>query len=105
VVSLADETLVHKPSRTWLVGNNPTPELSALLSNDGEVIKGTPPVFVVHSTGDTTVPVANSDQCVAALEKNHIPFVYLRAPIGKHGFGITDDWSGQAMAWLHIRKF
>lgn len=105
MVSLADETLVHKPSRTWLVGNNPTPELSALLSNDRQVTKGTPPVFVVHSTGDTTVSVANSDQCVVAPEKNHLPFVCLRALIGKHGFGITDDWSGPAMAWLHIQKF
>lgn len=104
MVSLADETLVHKPSRTWLVGDNPIPELLALLSNDRQVTKDTPAACVVHSTGDTTVPVANSDQCVAAPEKNHIPFVYLRAPIGKHGFGITDDWSGPAMAWLHIRK-
>ena len=37
--------------------------------------------------------------------KNNISFVYLREPIGKHGFGITDDWSGQAMAWLHTQKF
>jgi acetyl esterase/lipase len=105
VTNLADETLVHKPSRTWLVGNAPTPELLEFLSNDRQVTKDTPPAFIVHSTGDTTVPVANSDQYVAALEKNNIPFVYLRASIGKHGFGITDDWSGPAMAWLHIQKF
>jgi acetyl esterase/lipase len=105
VVSLADEKLVHKPSRTWLVGSTPAPELLELLSNDRQVTKDTPPAFVVHSTGDTTVPVANSDQYVAALEKNNISFVYLRAPIGKHGFGITSDWSGPAMAWLHIQKF
>ncbi len=105
VVTLADEALVHKPSRTWLVGDHPAPELLEFLSSDRQVTKDTPPAFVVHSTGDTTVPVANSDHYVAALEANNIPFVYLRAPIGKHGFGITDDWSGPAMAWLHIHKF
>ena len=51
------------------------------------------------------VPAANSDAYVAGLQKHNIPFVYLRANIGGHGFGITDDWSSAAMAWLKIRKF
>lgn len=105
VVTLTDEPNVHKGSRTRLLGNNPAPEIMELLSNEKQVTKDTPPAFIVHSTGDTTVPIANSDQYVAALMKNNIPFVYLREPIGKHGFGITDDWSGQAMAWLHAQKF
>ena len=105
VVTFTDESNVHTNSRTWLLGDSPTPEILELLSNEKQVTKGTPPAFIVHSTGDTTVPVANSDQYVAALIKNNVPFVYLREPIGKHGFGITDDWSGQAMAWLHTRKF
>jgi acetyl esterase/lipase len=105
VVTFADGSNVHTNSRTWLLGDNPSPEIIELLSNEKQVTKDTPPAFIVHSTGDTTVPVANSDQYVAALIKNNVPFVYLREPIGKHGFGITDDWSGQAMAWLHTRKF
>jgi acetyl esterase/lipase len=104
VVTL-DEANTHKPSRTWLVGNNAPPDVIDLLSNEKQVGPETPPAFVVHSTGDTTVPVANSDAYVAALQKHNIPFVYLRAPIGKHGFGITDDWAGAAMAWLKSRKF
>jgi dipeptidyl aminopeptidase/acylaminoacyl peptidase len=74
------------------------------LSTEKHVTKDTPPAFIVHSTGDTSVPPANSDHYVAALTKHNIPFVYLRAPIGKHGFGITDDWSSAAMAWLRIQK-
>jgi acetyl esterase/lipase len=105
VVTFEGESNVHTNSRAWLLGDNPTPEIIELLSNERQVTKDTPPAFVVHSTGDTTVPVINSDLYVAALIKNNIPFVYLREPIGKHGFGITDDWSGQAMAWLHTRKF
>jgi len=105
VVTLADEPNVHKGSRTWLLGDNPTSETLELLSNEKHVTKDTPPAFVVHSITDTVVPVANSDQYVAALTKNNVPFVYLREPIGKHGFGITDDWSNQAMVWLHAQKF
>ncbi len=105
VVTLADEPNVHKGSRTWLLGDNPTPEIIGFLSNEKQVTKDTPPAFIVHSISDTVVPVANSDQYVAALIKNNVPFIYLREPIGKHGFGITDDWSGQAMAWLHTQKF
>ncbi len=105
VVTLEDGSNVHTNSRAWLLGDNPTPEMIELLSNEKQVSKDTPPAFIVHSTGDTTVPVANSDQYVAALIKNNVPFVYLREPIGKHGFGVTDAWSGQAMAWLHTQKF
>jgi acetyl esterase/lipase len=104
VVTL-EEANTHKPSRTWLVGNNAPADVLDLLSNEKHVGPDTPPAFVVHSTGDTTVPVANSDAYVAALQKNNIAFVYVRAPIGKHGFGITDDWAGAAMAWLKSRKF
>ncbi len=105
VVTLADGSNVHTNSRVWLLGDNPSPELIELLSNEKQVTKDTPPAFIVHSTGDTTVPVANSDQYVAALMRNNVPFVYIREPIGKHGFGLTDAWSGQAMAWLHTRRF
>jgi acetyl esterase/lipase len=105
VLTLVDETLVHKPSRTWLVGNNAAPEILEFLSAEKHVTAETPPAFVFTSTGDTTVPPANSDQYVAALIKNNIPVVYLREPIGKHGYGITDDWAPQAMAWLHTQKF
>ncbi|HXI82635.1 MAG TPA: alpha/beta hydrolase [Verrucomicrobiae bacterium] len=105
VVTFEGTSNVHTNSRIWLLGDNPSPELLELLSNEKQVTKDTPPAFIVHSTTDTVVPVANSDQYVAALVRNNVPFVYIREPIGKHGFGITDDWSGQAMAWLRARKF
>lgn len=105
VLTLIDEALVHKPSRTWLVGNTPTTGTLEFLSAEKHVTAETPPAFLFTSTGDTTVPPANSDLYAAALMKNNIPFVYLREPIGKHGYGITDDWAPQAMAWLHTQKF
>ena len=105
VVTLTDEPNVHKPSRTFLVGSNAAPDVLEFLSNEKHVARDTPPAFIAHSTADTTAPVANSDAYVAALIRNNVPFVYLREPIGKHGFGITKDWSGAAMAWLHAQNF
>jgi acetyl esterase/lipase len=105
VVTMTDESIVNKPSRLFLVGSNAAPEVLEFLSNEKQVTKDTPPAFIAHSTTDPAVPVANSDEYVAALLKNNVPFVYLREPIGKHGFGITKDWSGAAMSWLHARNF
>ena len=105
VITLVDEPLVEKGSRNYLVGPNSTPELLTLLSNDLQVTKDTPPAFIVASTQDTTVPVANSDHYTDALAKNGVPYVFIREPLGGHGFGIKPTWSDQGMAWLHSRKF
>lgn len=105
VITFVDEPNVHRGSRQMLLGNHPTVEEVQALSNERNVIPDTPLAFVVHSTTDTTVPVANSDAYVAALQRHNIPYVYIREPIGPHGFGVTDDWSGQAIAWLRAQKF
>jgi acetyl esterase/lipase len=105
VITFTDEPNVHKGSRTALLGSNPAPDLVASLSNEKQVTKDTPPAFIVHSTSDHTVPVANSDEYSAALMKYNIPVVYLRGPYGGHGFGLTDKWSGQCIAWLKTNKF
>ncbi len=105
VMTLMDEPIVEKGSRTNLLGANPAPELLELLSNDRQVKSDTPPAFIVHSTQDRTVPIANSDHYTDALAKHNIPYVYIRQPMGGHGFGITDAWKDQAMAWLHVQKF
>ena len=105
VMTMSDNAIVERGSRSSLVGPNSTPELLDLLSNEKQVTKETPPAFVCHSTQDNTVPIANSDRYTDALAKNNVPYVFIREPIGGHGFGITDAWSGQAMAWLRTQKF
>ena len=105
VMTMSDNAIVERGSRSSLVGANAAPELLDLLSNEKQVTKETPPAFVVHSTQDNTVPIANSDRYTNALAKNNVPYVFIREPIGGHGFGITDTWIGQAMAWLRTQKF
>jgi acetyl esterase/lipase len=105
VITFTDEPNVHKGSRTALLGPNPPADLMLSLSSEKQVTKDTPPAFIAHSTTDHTVPVANSDAYAAALMKFNIPVVYLRGPYGGHGFGLTNAWSGQCIAWLKANKF
>jgi len=105
VITMTDEATVHKGSRSALLGPNPSADLLQSLSSEKQVTQDTPPAFIVHSTADHTVPVANSDAYSAALMKLNIPVVYLRGPYGGHGFGLTDAWSGQCIAWLKTKKF
>jgi acetyl esterase/lipase len=105
VVTMINEATVHAGSRTFLLGANPPDDLKLFLSAEKQVTSDTPPAFICHSTGDHTVPVANSDDYVAALEKNNVPVVYLRGPYGGHGFGLTDAWNAQCIAWLRTQKF
>jgi len=105
VVTMSNEATVHQGSRTFLLGPNAPDDLKLLLSAELHVTADTPPAFICHSTQDHTVPVANSDDYVAALEKNNVPVVYLRGPYGGHGFGLKDSWAPQCIAWLRTQKF
>ena len=105
VITLSDEPNVHHGSRLALLGPNPSKDLEVYLSSDQQVTADTPPCFLVHSTADHGVPVANSDLYAAALMKDNVPLVYLRANYGGHGFGLTDAWAPQCIAWLRTQKF
>ncbi len=105
VINMDDDAIVHKGSRTAFLGATPNPELMTQFSNEKQVTANTPPAYVVSSFIDRTVPIANSDNYVAALIKNNVPVVYLRANYGNHGFGLTDAWNAQCIAWLHAQKF
>ena len=50
----------HAGSRKNLLGDNPSPELVKLLSNELQVTPQTPPTFVWHTVDDNVVPVENS---------------------------------------------
>jgi len=95
----------HKGSRKNLLGDNPDPALVDLLSNEKQVTSRTPPAFIVGSTQDTVVPVANCDMYAAALKAAGVPCEYLRGAYGQHGFGLKDFWSEPCTQWLRGQKF
>jgi len=109
VISMRE--FVHAGSKHLLLGDNPPPELVALLSTDEQVTKETPPTFLVHSASDPGVPVENSLRFAAALRKAGVPFdlnIYERGP---HGFALGDQdpilskWTQRCADWLRLHKF
>jgi pectinesterase len=109
VITMRDKT--HAGSKKNLLGDNPSPELVALLSNEEQVTKDTPPTFLVHTMTDTAVPVENSQMFAAALRKAGVPFEFHLYERGPHGFGLGRDdpilstWPARCADWLRIHGF
>jgi acetyl esterase/lipase len=115
VITMREKT--HAGSRRNLLGENPTPELVALLSNEEQVTKETPPAFLVHTMTDTAVPVENALMFVNALRKAGVPFELHLYERGPHGFGlgtargdkpadpILSTWPAHAADWLRLHNF
>ena len=114
VITMREQT--HAGSKKNLLGDNPTPELVALLSNEEQVTKETPPAFLVHTMTDTAVPVENTLMFVAALRKAGVPFELHLYERGPHGFGlgvregkpadpILSTWPARCADWLSLHGF
>lgn len=109
VISMREFT--HAGSRRMLLGENPSPELVALLSNDEQVTKDTPPAFIVHTADDAGVPVENSLRFAAALRKARVPVEIHVYEHGPHGFGlggkdpILSSWPQRCAEWLRTHGF
>lgn len=100
-----DDSIAHKGSRTNLIGKDPSPDLVKLFSNELQVTKNTPPVFLVHAADDATVPVENSIRFYMACVKNKVPVEMHLYPKGGHGFGTnnkttSDKWIDRLINWM-----
>jgi acetyl esterase/lipase len=111
VITLGEFT--HQGSKENLLGKDPSPELVRLLSNELQVNTNTPPCFLWHTWEDKAVPVENSLQFAAALQRVGVPFdlhIYER---GGHGMGLADKppfarphpWAADLAFWLKERGF
>jgi acetyl esterase/lipase len=97
----------HAGSRRNLLGENPTPELVRHLSPRLHVGPRTPPTFLVHSTDDTAVPIANSLEYAEALKQAGIYVRLYQLSHGGHGYGMGDNdpelstWRNACYDFLH----
>lgn len=98
-------TGTHSGSRANLLGRTPTPEMIEYLSNEKQVTQETPKTFLMHSEKDEAVPVSNSDNYAAALKAAGIEYEYVRLPQGRHGVGLTDEWTPQCLKFLAKNGF
>ncbi len=105
VITMENE-YTHKGSRKNLLGENPSGELVALMSNEKQVTAQTPPTFLVHTSNDRVVPVQNSILFYTALHNFGIPAEMHIYENGPHGFGlgrkdpILSTWPQLCADWL-----
>jgi acetyl esterase/lipase len=100
------EPWVHRGSRDNLIKGDDS--LVDRLSLDEQVRPGHPPVFLVHSGEDTSVPAEHSLFYYQALRKAGVPaemHVYERGPHGfgiRAGLGTTSLWPERLREWLEM---
>jgi acetyl esterase/lipase len=103
--------LTHKGSKLNLLGDDPSPDLIKLYSNELQVTKETPPTFLVHSVADPVVPIENSIMFADALRRAGVPFEMHLYERGPHGFGLAPNdrvlatWTERCADWLIIHGF
>jgi acetyl esterase/lipase len=109
VITMGEFT--HGGSKYHLLGENPSPELVHLLSNETQVTADTPPCFLWHTFEDNAVPLENSLQFAAALRRARVPFELHVYEKGGHGLGLPTPnnnapaWDAACLAWLKSRHF
>jgi acetyl esterase/lipase len=108
VITMKDP-YVHAGSRRNLLGPQPTAEQIAHLSTDQQVTKDTPPVFLVQTAEDKSVPVENSLLFYQALRRAGVTGIEMhlfeKGPHGfglKPGFGATSGWPKLCEQWLRL---
>lgn len=105
-VVTSDHSYSHHGSIENLCGKDAKQDLLTLYSNEKQVKANTPPAFIMHSSDDHTVPVANSINYYTALVANNIPASLHVYPTGGHGWGYRDslpwkrEWTGELEKWL-----
>ena len=103
----------HAGSKKNLLGDAPDAALVALLSNETQVTKDTPPCFIWHTVEDKAVKVENALDFAAALQRHAVPFDLHIYQQGRHGIGLADKppfaqahpWSRDLLFWLKAQRF
>lgn len=112
VITMGPDT--HAGSKRNLLGDNPDPALVDLLSNEKQVKKDTPPIFLLHTFEDSAVKVENTMEFAAALRRQGVPFSLHIYPKGSHGMGLGSGqwdpanrhpWTHECALWLKEQGF
>ena len=99
----------HQGTMANLIGADPPEDLRALLSNERQVTRDTPPAFLWHTADDGGVSVRNSLSFASALSQHGVPFALHVYGHGRHGLGLAENdadvgsWPTRCGAWLAQR--
>ena len=104
----------HQGSKRNLLGPEPDPALVENLSNEKQVRRDGPPVFVWHTVEDTAVPVENALLFADGLRRAGVPFDLHVYEKGRHGIGLRASpptfenphpWARDLVFWMKERGF
>lgn len=101
VATMADP-FVHAGSRREMLGETPSPDAVARYSLERMDWNGRPPVFLLHAMDDTSVPVENSLQLLAALKTAGVQTEAHLFQEGGHGFGVRLIEGRPAAVWPEL---
>jgi acetyl esterase/lipase len=105
-----DQPFTHRGSQRNLLGESPSADLVASLSNEKQVTDQTPPCFLWHTWEDKGVPPENSVVFYQALLAHKIPAELHIYEKGRHGLGLAKDtpgaseWPAACLTWLKARQ-
>ncbi|MBR7032897.1 MAG: alpha/beta hydrolase [Clostridia bacterium] len=101
------EPWTHDGTRDVMMGDRPDrEELTRRLTGYLNVTEDTPPIFMFHTTEDSTVPQQNSLLMAQALAEKKIPYELHMFMDGGHGLGLAEGrpglekWGELASIWL-----
>jgi acetyl esterase/lipase len=100
------EPFAHADSRRNLLGTTPAADVIERMSMETRVRTDMPPVFLVHTAEDKSVPIENSLSLFGALRRQGVPVEAHFYERGTHGFGMatglgtTSDWVGRWIDWM-----
>jgi acetyl esterase/lipase len=105
VITMQQDSIVHKRSRWNLLGFHPTEEIKNYMSLEQHVRENMPPVFLLQCKGDKTVDYRNSVSYDEALSEKNVSHKYLLYDEKGHGFGInpngkTTGWENEFVLWV-----
>src|SRR5262245_24230974 len=91
-----EDGVTHKGSKNNLFGPKPDEKLVESFSNEKQVTKETPPVFIFHTNADTAVVPENAVRFYLACKKAGVPVELHIYEKGRHGVGLGRDpkWTG-----------
>lgn len=100
--------VAHGGSRKNLIGDFPSEDLVKRVSVERQVTHDTPPVFIVHTQEDQSVPIENSLLFYQALRAAGVPVEMHLYEKGPHGFGLrpglgpTSEWPKRCEEWMRF---
>ena len=110
VITMRDPS-AHAGSRRNLLGDAPDATVVARMSLESQVKADTPPVFLVHTSEDRTVPIENSLLFFSALKAAGVPVEMHLYERGAHGFGTrpglgtTSGWIDRWFDWMRAHDW